>query len=81
MEVPKGQKVCQDCGMIDGRLIRVSKHRDDPRPVGYIVAIASPVEAIALVRAKLGESGDEMGRVTDTLLIALKLQPGDLVRA
>jgi hypothetical protein len=70
--------------MMDGRLIRVSKYRDDPRPVGYIVAIAGPVEAIAPVWAKLGEPGDEImdaGRVTDTLLIALKLQPGDLVRA
>jgi hypothetical protein len=70
--------------MGEGRLIRVSKYPGDPRPVGYIVAIPRPDEAIALVREKLGNPGDEIvdaGRVTDTLLIALKLRPGDLVRA
>jgi hypothetical protein len=84
MDLCKGQNVWQELRMADGRLVRVSKYRGDPRPVGYIVAIAGPVEAIALVRAKLGDPGDEIedaGRVTDTLLTALKLGRGDFVRA
>ncbi len=67
-----------------GRLIRVSKYRGDLSAIAYIVAIADPAKAIELIRQKVANPGDEiedLGRVSDALLIAMKLQPGDFVRA
>jgi hypothetical protein len=67
-----------------GRLIRVRKHRSDAQAVSYIVAIADPVEAIALIRAQVAAAGDEiedMGRVSDSILVAMKLGTGQFMRA
>ena len=67
-----------------GRLIRVEKYRSDPNAVAYIVAIADPDEAIALIRKKAAAADDEirdMGRVSDALLNSLKLQAGEFIRA
>ena len=66
-----------------GRLIRVEKYRSDPKAVAYIVAIADPDEAIALVGEKAATADDEirdMGRVGDALLNSLKLQAGEFIR-
>jgi hypothetical protein len=70
--------------MRDGRLIRVSKYRGDKKGVAYIVAVADPTEAAELIRQKIANAGDEiedLGRVSDALLLALNLQPGGFVRA
>jgi len=67
-----------------GRLIRVRMHRSDAQVVSYIVAIADPVEAIALIRAQVTAAGDEiedMGRVSDNILVAMKLGTGQFMRA
>lgn len=44
-----------------GRLIRVEKYRNDPKAVAYIVAIADPDEAIALIRKNAATTDDEIG--------------------
>jgi hypothetical protein len=67
-----------------GRLIRVEKYRGDPRAVAYIVAVADPDEAIALIRKEAAAADDEirdMGRVSDALSNSLKLQAGEFIRA
>ena len=67
-----------------GRLIRVEKYRNDPKAVAYIVAIADPDEAIALIRKNAATTDDEirdLGRVSDALLNSLKLQAGEFIRA
>jgi hypothetical protein len=66
-----------------GRLIRVSKHRSDQTAVVYVVAEPEPDKAIAIVRKQAGNPGDDvedLGRVTDTLLSALNLSPGQCIR-
>jgi hypothetical protein len=70
--------------MDNGRLIRVSKHQGDPKPVAYIVAVAESAQAIELIRSEVGHLCDEiedLGRVSDALLIAMKIKPGSFVRA
>jgi hypothetical protein len=67
-----------------GRLIRVEKYRGDPKAVAFIVAIADPDAAVALIREKAAAPGDEirdMGRVSDALLNSLKLTAGEFIRA
>ena len=70
--------------MHNGRLICVSRYRGDPRATAYIVAITEPAQAIDLIRDKVDPFGDEiedLGRVSDALLMALKLHSGEFVRA
>lgn len=70
--------------MHNGRLIRVGKYHRDPRGAAYIVAVADPTKAIELVRAKAAAPGDEiedLGRVSDALLVTLKLSTGKFMRA
>lgn len=70
--------------MDDGRLIRVSKYHGDPKAVAYIVAISEAARAIELIRSKVAQSGDkieDLGRVSDALLLAMKIGPGNFVRA
>jgi hypothetical protein len=70
--------------MDNGRLIRVSKYRGDPKAVAYIVAVAESAKAIELIRSGVAQLGDEiedLGRVSDALLIAMKIEPGSFVRA
>jgi hypothetical protein len=67
-----------------GRLIRKRKFRGAPDLVAYIVALSDPRDAIELIRTKAADPEDEvedMGRVSDELVKALKLNPGDFVRA
>lgn len=66
-----------------GKLIRVGKHKGDPRAIAYIVALLDPDAAIDLIRKKVAGPDDlieDVGRVSDALLIALNLQPGDFTR-
>jgi len=68
---------------MSGRLIRKSAYRGDPNASSYIVAISDAVEAIELVRNKVGEPGDDiedLGRVSGPLVRALHLLDGDFVR-
>ncbi len=70
--------------MQNGRLIRVSKYRGDPHAVAYIVALADPVKAMALIReqpAAPGDEVDDLGRVSNMLLISLNLGTGQFMRA
>ncbi len=70
--------------MQNGRLIRVGKYRGDPSRVAYIVALAEPTKAIELIRAQAATPGDEiedLGRVSNALLLALSLGTGQFMRA
>ena len=63
-------------------MIRVSKHRRDPYAVAYLVATSDKVEALELVRAKVGVPGDQiedMGRVSEALITAMSLPPGQFM--
>jgi hypothetical protein len=69
--------------MEDGRLIRVAKYRGDPTAVACIVAIADPDLASNLIRIKIAGPEDDvqdLGRVSDALVRALKLLPGQYMR-
>ena len=70
--------------MEEGRLIRVGKYRGDTNAIIYIVAVSNPNKAVNLIRDKTANPVDEvqdLGRVSANLLSALKLLPGDYVRA
>lgn len=70
--------------MEDGRLVRVARYRGDAKAVAYIVAISNPSRAVDLIRQKAADPADEiqdLGRVSANLLIALRLLPGEFIRA
>lgn len=66
-----------------GRLVRVGSHRGDTNAVIYVVAEADATQALRIVKTKLerfdGEIED-LGRVSDDLLKALGLNPGQMVK-
>jgi hypothetical protein len=67
-----------------GRLIRVGKHQGDREAVSYIVAAPEGDDAKMIVQKKLGVVGhtfEDLGRVSEALLQALKLSSGEIVRA
>ena len=67
-----------------GRLIRKRKFRRAAGVTAYIVAIPNPDEAVELIKRKAADPGDEvedLGRVSEGLITALKLQPGEFMRA
>ncbi len=67
-----------------GRLIRVSKFAGDLSAVAYVVAEPETARAIDIIRAKVANPEDlieDLGRVSEALLIAMKLQHGDFTRA
>jgi hypothetical protein len=69
--------------MMFGRLIRVRAHRRDPEATIYVVAETEVEKAIDILKVALARPHDEyedLGRVTDTLLNALRLQPGQFAR-
>jgi hypothetical protein len=74
-----------ECGMEEyGRLIRTSNDREPSKAVAYIVALSDPEDAIELIRSKVGNPGDkveDIGRVSDALVKALKIEPGGFMRA
>jgi hypothetical protein len=60
-------------------MIRVRSRRGDPGAVVYVVAEAEPTKAIEILRLGIVRPLDEfedLGRVTDQLLAALNLEPG-----
>jgi hypothetical protein len=66
-----------------GRLIRVRAHRRDPEARVYVVAEPEVEKAIGILKAALARPFDDyedLGRVTDSLLNALSLQPGTFTR-
>jgi hypothetical protein len=68
-----------------GRLIRVKKAGGPATDaVAYIVAISDPQTAIDLIRRGATDSNveiEDLGKVSDALLLAMKLQPGQYMRA
>jgi hypothetical protein len=67
-----------------GRIIRVGKYGIKSGAVAYIIAIADPRAAIALIREKAAAPDEEvrdMGRVSDALLNSLRLKAGEYLRA
>lgn len=70
--------------MGDGRLIRVSKFAGDTASVSYVVAEPDKARAMAIIRTKIGNPEyvfEDLGRVSAALLNAMKIEPGDFVRA
>ena len=70
--------------MTNGRLIRIRTHRSDAAAVIYVVAEPEREKAIAILKHALSRPEDEyedLGRVTDTVLTALALQPGQITRS
>jgi hypothetical protein len=66
-----------------GRLIRVQSHRGDPEATIYVVAEAEAEKAIDILKVALAQPFDDyedLGRVSDTLLNALSLSPGQFAR-
>lgn len=67
-----------------GRIVRVGKYGVKSRAAAYIVAIADPRAAIALIREKAAAPDEEVrdiGRESDALLNSLRLKAGEYVRA
>jgi hypothetical protein len=65
-----------------GRLVRKC-NRSAAGATAFIVAIPDSAKAVELIRRKAADPGDEvedLGRVTDALIKALKLQPGEFMR-
>ena len=66
-----------------GRLIRVRAHRRDPESAIYAVAepeVEKVVDILKIALARPNDEYEDLGRVTDTLLNALGLQPGQFAR-
>jgi hypothetical protein len=64
-----------------GRLIRVGSWRGDPEAAIYVVAEAKAIDIIKVGgTADDGDDFEDLGRVSDTLLSALSLQPGQFTR-
>ena len=66
-----------------GRLVRVRAHRGDPEATIYVVAEPEAEKAIDILKVALAHSHhdyEDLGRVSDTLLNALSLQPGLFAR-
>ena len=67
-----------------GRLVRVGGYQGDRNAVGYIVAMPDEDAALDLIRIKVAGPLDyveDVGPVSKSLLIALKLSLGQYVRA
>jgi hypothetical protein len=67
-----------------GRLIRTTNDREPPKSIAYIVAISDPADAIEMIRSKVADPDDkveDIGRVSEELLKALRLEPGGFMRA
>jgi len=66
-----------------GRLIRVGRWPGDTEAAIYVVAEADPTKAIDIIKVGGTDDGDDfedLGRVSETLLSALSLQPGEFTR-
>jgi hypothetical protein len=61
----------------------VRKYRGDPTAVAYLVAVSDKDKAVDLIRQKAGGSGDDiedLGRVSEALLMAMSVHEGEFVR-
>jgi hypothetical protein len=68
---------------VAGRLIRVQAYRADPEATIYVVAEPEVEKAISILKTAITRPNDDyedLGRVTDSLLTALSLQPGMFTR-
>jgi hypothetical protein len=66
-----------------GRLIRVRTYRADPEATIYVVAEPEGEKAINILKSALARPDDDyedLGRVSDSLLNMLSLQPGMFIR-
>jgi hypothetical protein len=68
--------------MAFGRLVRIGNGRGDPNALIYVVAVADPKEALDIVQKKFGRATEceDLGRVTNALLAALELKPGEIAK-
>jgi hypothetical protein len=76
--------VVEHCVEERGRLIRTSNDRNALGSIAYIVALSDPADAIELIRSNVADPGDkveDIGRVSEELLKALRLDPGGFMRA
>ena len=67
-----------------GRLIRVRTSRADPEATIYVVAEPEVEKAINILKTALARPDDDyedLGRVSESLVTALSLQPGMFIRA
>jgi len=67
---------------MEGRLIRVSKFRGDPKAVSYLVAMPDKVGALALITrqaAKPGDDVEDLGRVSEALITTMRLPRGQFM--
>jgi hypothetical protein len=70
-------------GMAVGRVIRVRKYRSDMDAAIYVVAAAERDKAVGILQSNLSRPDDEyedLGRVSDKLISALNLKPGEFAR-
>ena len=68
--------------MGDGRLIRVSRFRGDPKAASYLVAIPNKGDALELIASQAAMPGDEvedLGRVSEALITTLRLSTGQFM--
>ena len=66
-----------------GRLIRVRNYRGDPAAIMYVVATSELDAAIELLKNALSTPNldyEDLGRVNDSLIQALKLKHGEFYR-
>jgi len=69
--------------MAFGRMVRLGSRQTDAGADIYVVAEADSVQAIRIVRTKLGRFDGEvedLGRVSGDLIKALNLNPGDVIK-
>jgi hypothetical protein len=67
-----------------GRCFRIGLRRGDPEAAMYFIAESDPAKALRILRAELPEDGlcfDDRGVVTQELIDALDLRPGQFHRA
>jgi hypothetical protein len=68
--------------MAEGRLIRVSNYRGDPHGKAYVVAEPDKARAANFILSKIANPGDvveDLGRVSEALLLAMTLAPGEIM--
>jgi hypothetical protein len=66
----------------DGRLVRVRKYRGDPKGISYIVAAPDKAQALEIITsqaASLIDDIEDLGRVSEALITAMHLQPGQFM--
>jgi hypothetical protein len=69
--------------MLLGRLVRVSRFKGAPNPAMYVVAESDPDKALAIVKEQLANKEfeyEDVGQVSQQLLNALNLKPGDIAK-